>query len=121
MKIVINNSKEINVIPRHLVVKDGKLFNLMTNEFEGIEGDGVEFETLTGHGEKCTIRGTVKNYTCDRRIELQFATELYAVAPGCSKTIVHRSRITETDCKYEEELAEELKRQSELEFAEMAL
>ena len=121
MKIVINNSKTINVIEQCLVVKNNKLFNTMTNQYEGIDGDSIEFITTDSSGEQCVIRGIVKGYTCNRRIELRGVHAVYATANGTGKNITHISSITETDCKYEEELGEELEKERELEFAEMAL
>ena len=121
MKIVINNSKTVYIIEACLVVKNKKLFNIMTNEYEAIDGDSIEFITLDKNGEQTVMSGTVKNYTCNRRIELKDANCLYATVNGTSKNITHLSTITETDCKYEEEMREELEKERELEFAEMEL
>lgn len=121
MKIVINNSKTIDIVEACLVVKNNKLFNIMTNEYEGIDGDSIEFVTLDNNGEQSVVKGIVKNYTCNRRIELKDVNCLYATVNGTGKSITHISSITETDCKYEEEMREQLEKERELEFAEMEL
>ena len=121
MKIVINNSKTIDIVEECLVVKNNKLFNIMTNEYEGIDGDSIEFVTLDNNGEQSVVKGIVKNYTCNRRIELKDANCLYSTVSGTGKSITHISSITETDCKYEEEMREQLEKERELEFAEMEL
>lgn len=121
MKIVINNSKTINIIDQCLVVKNNKLFNIMTNQYEGIDGDLIEFITLDSKGEQTVVTGVVKGYTCNRRIELKGVNCLYATVNGTGKNITHVSSITETDCKYEEEMKAEIEKEMELEFAEMAL
>ena len=99
MKIVINDSKTIEVIEKSLTVKDGKLYNLVDKCFEGLEGDKITFLALNDKGDSFWVTGTVEAYTCHRRIKLKDVKGLYACADVYKKTIVHKSRITETDCK----------------------
>ena len=117
MEIVINNSKLFRIAEKCLVVKNNKLFNVATNEYEAIDGDSIEFITLDRRGEQCVIKGIVKGYTCNRRVELKGSNCLYATVNGTGKNITHMSVITECD----EGMCVEEEKDLELEFAEMAL
>ena len=97
MTIEINNSKTVNVAEYSLIVRDKKLFNIVTNEFEAIDGDKITFCALDIHNHKFWISGTVEGYTCNRRIKLKNVNELFACAIGTRKTIVHNSIITNSD------------------------
>ena len=97
MTIEINNSKTVNVAEYSLIVRDKKLFNIVTNEFEAIDGDKITFCALDIHNHKFWVSGTVDGYTCNRRIKLKNVNELFACAIGTRKTIVHNSIITDSD------------------------
>ena len=118
MKIMINNNKLLDVTEKCLVVKNNKLFNVSTNEYEAIDGDSVEFITQDNRGEQFVLRGTVKGYTCNRRIELKGSSCLYAMVNGTGKNITHLSSITWSNCHH---IEAEPEKDLELEFAEMAL
>ncbi len=100
MKIVINNSKTINIPEASLIVKNNRLFNIMTNEYEGLDGDKITFCAMDVNGKKYWVSGKVDGYTCNRRIKLQGVADLFACAIGTEKTITHRSLITECDCEF---------------------
>lgn len=100
MKIVINNSKTINIPEASLIVKNNRLFNIMTNEYEGLHGDKITFCALGNNGKKYWASGKVDGYTCNRRIKLQGIADLFACAIGTEKTITHRSLITDCDCEF---------------------
>ena len=97
MVIEINENLILTVFEKCLIVKDGKLFNTNTNEFEAIEGDKVRFCFVSDFGIDCWICGTVDGYTCNRRIKLKGVRELYATKQGSKKTIEHLSKITDSD------------------------
>lgn len=97
MVIEINENLILTVFEKCLIVKDGKLFNTNTNEFEAIEGDKVRFCFVNDCGIDCWICGTVDGYTCNRRIQLKGVRELYATKQGSKKTIEHLSKITDSD------------------------
>ena len=108
MKIKLDNSKVIDVAESMLTVKGGKLYNKMTNKFEGLDGDEITFYILDKEGKKLRMKGIVEGYTCNRRIQLKGARDLYAAAVAFEKTIVHKSTIIESDCQETlEEKAEE--------------
>lgn len=103
MTIEINENVVLTVFEKCLIVKDGKLFNTNTNEFEAIEGDKVRFCFVNDFGIDCWICGTVDGYTCSRRIKLKGVRELYATKQGSKKTIEHLSKITDSDYDEEDE------------------
>jgi len=107
MKIEINNSKVIEVEEKHLIVKNGRLYNSTTKQYEGIEGDRVTFFTITDLGSKCYTSGTVDGYTCDNRVKLRGVEKPYTIGEGCLKTVEHLSRITNSDSEEEKENKEE--------------
>lgn len=99
MLIRLNNGKSINVVEKCLTVINGKLYNTDTQQYEGLDGDKVEFYFTNQHGHQCWVRGTVDGYTCNRRIKLQDVNELYATSLNSKKTIEHNSTIVSCDQK----------------------
>ena len=63
MKILVSNGFEIEINEEHLVVKDNKLYNTETNNYEGVEGDCVTFTTFLPSGHSVQTRGVVNGYT----------------------------------------------------------
>ena len=96
MLIRLDNGKSINVVEKCLTVINGKLYNTDTQQYEGLDGDKVEFYFTNQHGHQCWVRGTVEGYTCNRRIKLQDVNELYATSLNSKKIINHISKIV--DC-----------------------
>lgn len=106
MKIEINNSIVFDVYEKCLIVKNGKLYNTNTNEYEAIEGDKITFCSSTNTNSETWIHGTVENYTCNRRVKLKGICELYAIKLGTKKIIQHLSSITDTDYEGDDSLEE---------------
>lgn len=52
---------------KELTVKDNKLYNTKTKEYEGVEGDLVSV-TYEENGEIKGLRGTVGGYTCGTHV-----------------------------------------------------
>lgn len=96
MLIRLDNGKSINVVEKCLTVINGKLYNTDTQQYEGLDGDKVEFYFTNQHGHQCWVRGTVDGYTCNRRIKLQDVNELYATSLNSKKIINHISKVV--DC-----------------------
>lgn len=96
MLIRLDNGKSINVVEKCLTVINGKLYNTDTQQYEGLDGDKVEFYFTNQHGHQCWVRGTVDGYTCNRRIKLQDVNELYATSLNSKKVINHISKVV--DC-----------------------
>ena len=94
MQIEINHDKTITILEPNLVIRNGKLFNTDTNEYEAINGDKVEFSTTDCKGNHFWISGIVQGYTCNRRIQLKGSAELYACDSNVKKIITHRAIIT---------------------------
>ena len=67
MKIKVNGDKILNVTEKSLTVKDGRLYNTLTKNYEGVDGDAVTFDiSINGNGR--VIMGTVQGYTCGEHI-----------------------------------------------------
>lgn len=96
MLIRLDNGKSINVVEKCLTIINGKLYNTDTQQYEGLDGDKVEFYFTNQHGHQCWVRGTVDGYTCNRRIKLQDVNELYATSLNSKKVINHISKVV--DC-----------------------
>lgn len=107
MKIEINNSTVLDIKEDYLIIKNNRLFNTTTKQFEGVDGDIVTFYVKTSSGGKSWTRGTVDGYTCGRSIKLRGVKTPYEVAEGCLKTIDYVSAITNTDCEKKEETEED--------------
>jgi len=107
MQIEINNSKTINVVEQTLIVKNNKLFNVITNTYEAIDGDKIEFCTFDSKGNRFWMSGTVDGYTCSRRIKLKGVSDLYACVDAINKIITHKSTITNSDYVDAEKEAED--------------
>ena len=97
MLIRLNNGKVLNVVDKCLVVKNGKLFNEVTKQYEGVDGDDVNFCIPTTSGGNCWVFGVVEGYTCNRRIVMRNTKTPYAIKEGTEKNIKHNFRIVETD------------------------
>lgn len=102
MKIEINNSNILDIAEEHLVIKNNRLYNNATKQYEGIEGDRVTFYTRTASGAKCFTSGTVDGYTCGRKVKLLGVSKAYEIAEDCIKIIDHISKITNTECDNKE-------------------
>ena len=107
MKIEVNNSKILDIVEEHLIIKNNKLYNNVTKQYEGIDGDRVTFYVNTTSGNKCWTSGTIDGYTCGRRVKLRGVEQPYEIAEGCLKIIDPISRITETDCDAKKECEED--------------
>ena len=70
MRIEINNDKYLEVNEENLIVKDKRLYNKDTKQFEGVNADIVSFE-LNENGKDVTWRGTVDGYTNGSTIKLR--------------------------------------------------
>lgn len=70
MTVKINNELQIDITEDCLIVKDGKLFNTKTKEYEGVEGDIIEFITAAD-GVRVWHRGIVEGYTYCEKIKLR--------------------------------------------------
>lgn len=112
MIVELDECKTIKIDDACIIVKNGRLFNTVTKQFEGVDGDRVTFYVNGENGNKCWISGTVDGYTCNRRVKLKGVNKLYAIASDCTKVIDSLSRITDTDC---EEQVEEIKNDIKIE------
>ena len=97
MRVEINNSKVLNIVEQCLIIKNNKLFNASTEEYEAIDGDRIVFSIIDSKGERHWVEGIVDGYTCHRRIKLKGHTDLYAASENCGKVIERNSTITDTD------------------------
>lgn len=107
MKIEINNCQVIEVEESCLTIKNGRLYNTTTKQYEGVEGDRVTFFTTTASGAQCWTSGTVDGYTCDKRVKLRGVDKIYNLAPSCTKIVEHLSRVTNTDGEEKKESEED--------------
>ena len=103
MRIEINNSKTLTILEQNLIVKNHRLYNTVTKEYEAIDGDKIQFCIKTDKGAKTWISGIVEGYTCNRRIKLKGVNELYAAMENVGRVIEHLSTITDTDYVGEED------------------
>ena len=107
MKIEVNKSTVLDIVEEHLIVKNNKLYNNITKQYEGIDGDIVTFYIASKTGGKCWTRGTVDGYTCGRRVKLRGVEQPYEAAEGCLKIVDSISRITDADCDAKKESEED--------------
>ena len=98
MVIEVNGSKQIEITEDNLVIKNGRLFNNVTKQYEGIDGDRVTFLSLISPNSKCLTSGTVDGYTCGQRVKLSGVDVPYEAIEGSTKEIEHISTITNTEC-----------------------
>jgi len=105
MKIEINNSKVLDIKEECLIIKNNKLYNNVTKQYEGVDGDIVTFYVATSNGGQCWTRGTVDGYTCGRMVKLRGVEKPYEIAEGCIKVIDKVSSIT--DAEYEDKKEKE--------------
>jgi len=85
MEIEINNDFTINVTEDFLTVKDKKLYNKNTKQFEGVDGDIVYFT----RNEKVLCGGTVDGYTCGGKIKIRGRKETFE-----NVTEIHFERVS---------------------------
>ena len=97
MIVKLNTGKVLNVVEKSLIVRNGKLFNVVTKQYEGVDGDDINFCVPTTSGGKCWVFGVVEGYTCNRRIVMKGSKTPYAMMEGTEKNIKHKSRVVETD------------------------
>lgn len=97
------NGNVYEVIEEELTVKDRKLYNTKTKEYEGVEADIVEIQ-FERDGKPCGLRGTVGGYTCGSYVRIRPDYEYDNVK---SKKIEHISPVVlvEGSTAEEEELA----------------
>lgn len=106
MLIRLNNGKTINIVDACLIVKDGMLFNTVTKQYEGVDGDRVTFHITRENGGQSWLSGIVDGYTCNRRVKLRGSDRLYAISTDCIKAIDHQFKVTNLNEK-EKEVEEE--------------
>lgn len=70
MIIKTNTGKELEILEKDLIVKDGKLYNKSTKLFEAIEGDRISFTTKLNSGHQVITSGNVDKYTYNGKIHL---------------------------------------------------
>lgn len=107
MHIEINNSKTLTIVEQNLIVKNHRLYNTVTDDYEALDGDKIQFCIKTPTGGRQWIGGIVEGYTCNRRIKLKGVNELYAADPTAGRVIERCSVITDTDYVNKEEEKEE--------------
>lgn len=93
MRIKVNDTYEFEIEEQNLSVKDKKLYNTESKQFEGVEGDIVEF-TLEEDGHKILMRGTVDRYTNSGNIKIMGREQMYKTEPVKMK-IEHLSVVEE--------------------------
>lgn len=71
MTIIVNNEKTFDVNENCLVVKNNKLYNKTTKEYEGVDGDIVSFERMSDKHTIIITKGTVDGYTCGKHIKMK--------------------------------------------------
>jgi len=60
----------IDVTEKELVVKDKKLYNIKTKEYEGVEADLITIQ-YTKDGKTYGLKGTVGGYTCGNHVVIR--------------------------------------------------
>jgi hypothetical protein len=75
--VKLENGTLLNIEEENIVVKDKKLYNTKTKQFEGVDGDRVYFTTFLSGGTKCITSGNVEGYTNEKRIKLRGALKTY--------------------------------------------
>lgn len=80
MRIKVNDTHEFEIEEQNLFVKDKKLYNSDTKQFEGVEGDIVEF-IHNEDGRKVLLRGTVDKYTNSGVVKIRGREETYKTDP----------------------------------------
>ena len=107
MKIQIDNSTILDIVEDYLIIKNNKLYNNNTKQYEGVEGDRVTFIVTKPSGTKCQTSGIVDGYTCGRRVKIRGVEQPYDADENCEKVIETLSRITDTDCDSTKEKKED--------------
>lgn len=93
MIIEVNKDYKIEIKEDYLVVKDKKLYNTKTKEFEGVEGDIIEFKFSTGGGKELGYRGYVDGYTSDKFVKIRGVDKVHTNI--VSKKVEHISSVTD--------------------------
>jgi hypothetical protein len=78
------------------------LFNTVTKQYEGVDGDRVTFHITRENGGQSWLSGIVDGYTCNRRVKLRGSDRLYAISTDCIKTIDHQFKVTNLNEKEKE-------------------
>lgn len=94
MNILVNGEYTFEV-PNTLIVKDKKLYNTETKEFEGVEGDIVAIVEEVDGKLKRVIRGSVDGFTFGSRAKLRGLDKVYEHVKA--KEIDHVSTVKELD------------------------
>ena len=95
MVVKTSIGKLLDIPEGHLIIKDNRLFNTKTGEFEAVDGDIIEFITKT-NDIKLWHRGFVDGYTNGNNIRLRgVATTEYSNI--IHKDIEHISVVTYSD------------------------
>jgi len=83
MKIKINSSTNIVNVPEpFLEVKDKRLYNTVTKQYEGLDGDIATFLMKHEDGKTYEHRGTIDGYTCSGRIKFRGNDTVYTNVSG---------------------------------------
>ena len=93
MIIEVNKEYKIEVKEDYFIVKDKKLYNTRTKEFEGVEGDIVEFSFTAENGKPSGYRGYVDGYTTDKYVKIRGIEKVHTNI--LSKKIEHISIVTD--------------------------
>lgn len=105
MLIKINNETEIKIIEPNLVVKNKRLYNTETKQYEGVDGDIVIFSYVNENGLKCGFKGYVEGYTNGKTVKVRGVDKVFNQIGN--KTIDHVSIVTNFEDSEEELLAAE--------------
>ena len=95
MKIEVNKNLVLDIKEEHLIIKNNKLYNTITKQVEGVDGDIVTFPILNEKGTKTLVRGTVDGYTCGNMVKLRGVEKPYSALEGEPKVFEHLTKITE--------------------------
>lgn len=94
MKIIVNGDYTFEV-PNTLIVKDKKLYNTETKEYEGVEGDIVALVEEVDGKLKRVVRGSVDGFTHGSYAKIRGVDTPYKNVKA--KEIDHVSTVKEAD------------------------
>ena len=78
MKIKVNCSENVIDVPEpYLEVKDRRLYNSVTKQYEGLDGDLGSFVLKHDDGKVYEHRGTIDGYTCSGRVKFRGSDTVY--------------------------------------------
>jgi hypothetical protein len=95
MKVLVNGVTTIKIDDPNIRVKDGKLYNIDTQLYEGVQGDAVWFLVDKG-GIYLSTKGLVEGYTNGKNIKL-IGTKEPLTAYNEYKSIEHVSTVKVVD------------------------